>query len=56
MHAEAAKSLTTAESKQRLTNLGFVARATTPAETVAFVAAERTRWLAVAKDNNIKVE
>jgi tripartite-type tricarboxylate transporter receptor subunit TctC len=56
LHAEAAKSLTTPDSKQRLTNLGFVARATTPAETVAFVAAERKRWLAVAKDNNIKVE
>jgi hypothetical protein len=28
----------------------------TPAETAAFVATERSRWLAVAKENNIKVE
>lgn len=56
LNVEAARSLATPDAKQRLANLGFVTRATSPAAAVAFVAAERKRWLAVAKANNIKVE
>ena len=57
LNAEAAKALATDEAKQRLANLGFgISPRMTPAETAAFVATERTRWLAVAKANNIKVE
>jgi tripartite-type tricarboxylate transporter receptor subunit TctC len=57
LNAEAAKVLATDEAKQRLTNLGFgVSPRMTAAETAAFVVSERTRWLAVAKENNIKVE
>ena len=57
LNAEAAKALATDEAKQRLANLGFgISPRMTPPETAAFVATERTRWLAVAKENNIKVE
>ena len=56
LNVETAKSLATPDSKQRLTNLGFVQTPTTPAQAAAFIAAERKRWVAVAKDNNIKVE
>ena len=56
LNVETAKALATPEAKQRLANLGFAQTPTTPAETRAFVAAERKRWVAVAKANNIKVE
>jgi tripartite-type tricarboxylate transporter receptor subunit TctC len=57
LNAETAKALATDEAKQRIANLGMgISPRMTPAETAAFVAAERTRWLTVAKENNIKVE
>ena len=56
LNVETAKALATPEAKQRLANLGFAQTPTTPAEARAFVAAERKRWVAVAKANNIKVE
>ena len=56
LNAEAIRALATPEAKERLANLGFESPAMTPAEVTAFVAEQRNRLSAVARDNNIKVE
>ena len=42
------------EVSQRLTNLGLLARGTTPAEFSAIVAEQRAKWSALAKAHGIK--
>jgi tripartite-type tricarboxylate transporter receptor subunit TctC len=39
---------------QRLTNVGLVARGTTPAEFVAIFDEQRAKWAAIARDHHIK--
>jgi len=56
LNAEAVKALTTEAAKQRLANIGFEPVPMSPAETAAYIAAERKRWTAVARAHNIKVE
>jgi tripartite-type tricarboxylate transporter receptor subunit TctC len=56
LNEETNKALAASDAKERLTNIGFAAAPMMPGEVAKFVAAERTRWLKVAKEHNIKVE
>ena len=56
LNEETNKALAASDAKERLTNIGFAAAPMTPGEVAKYVAAERARWLKVAKDHNIKVE
>jgi tripartite-type tricarboxylate transporter receptor subunit TctC len=40
--------------QQRLTNVGLIARGTTPAEFAAVMDAQRTKWSAIAREHNIE--
>jgi tripartite-type tricarboxylate transporter receptor subunit TctC len=42
--------------QERLTKLGAIAKAGSPAEFAAFIAAEHAKWSALARSANIKVE
>jgi tripartite-type tricarboxylate transporter receptor subunit TctC len=42
--------------QERLTKLGAISRASSPAEFAAFIAAENAKWSALAKSANIKVD
>jgi tripartite-type tricarboxylate transporter receptor subunit TctC len=54
--AEAAKAWQNPENVQRVRGIGFVPWTTTPEEMGKFIAAERERWTAVIKANNIRAE
>jgi tripartite-type tricarboxylate transporter receptor subunit TctC len=42
------------ETQKRLTNLGLLARGTTPAEFRAVINEQRAKWAAMARDHDIK--
>jgi tripartite-type tricarboxylate transporter receptor subunit TctC len=44
------------EVQQRLTNVGLIKRGTTPAEFAAVMDAQRAKWSAIARENNIQPE
>lgn len=54
--AEAAAGWKTPEVAERIRNAGFEPETMTPDETARFFAAERARWTAVVKANNLKAE
>jgi tripartite-type tricarboxylate transporter receptor subunit TctC len=56
LNAEVRRALASEDIKQKLANIGFAPQPTTAADASKFIAAERKRWLAVAKEHNIKVE
>jgi tripartite-type tricarboxylate transporter receptor subunit TctC len=56
LNAEVRRGLASEDIRQKLANIGFAPQPTTAAEAEKFIAAERKRWLAVAKEHNIRVE
>lgn len=56
LNAETQRWLGNAETKQKLSNIGFEPQLATVEESVAFIAGERKRWVALAKDLKIKIE
>jgi len=42
--------------QERLTKLGAIAKANSPAEFAAFIAAENAKWSALARSANIRVD
>jgi tripartite-type tricarboxylate transporter receptor subunit TctC len=56
LHGETQRAIANPEIKQKLANIGFEPQAGSTADAVKYVAEERKRWLAVAKEHNIKVE
>jgi len=56
LNAETQRWLGNADTKQKLTNIGFEPQFATVAEAEAFIADERKRWVAIAKELKIKIE
>jgi tripartite-type tricarboxylate transporter receptor subunit TctC len=54
--AEVAKGWQVPDNIARLRTIGYEAWATTPEETAKLMAADRERWTAVVKANDIKAE
>ena len=56
IHGAMVRALGAADIQQRLFDQGFTAVTTTPAEFLAFVKSERSRWAKVVKDSGTPVE
>jgi tripartite-type tricarboxylate transporter receptor subunit TctC len=54
--ADVRRALEEGEVQQRLTNVGLIKRGTTPAEFAALIDAQRAKWSAIARENNIEPE
>jgi tripartite-type tricarboxylate transporter receptor subunit TctC len=54
LHAETVKALAFADVKERLDNMGYLARVSTPEEYAAFTRSEIDKWAKVAKAANIR--
>jgi tripartite-type tricarboxylate transporter receptor subunit TctC len=52
--ADAHNILKEPDIQARLTNVGLIARGTTPAEFAAIIDAQRTKWSGIARDHNIE--
>jgi tripartite-type tricarboxylate transporter receptor subunit TctC len=56
LNAETQRWLGNAETKQKLANIGFEPQLGSVAQATAFIADERKRWVAIAKELKIKIE
>ena len=56
LHAETARAMQSAEIRDEFARQGFLVEATTPAAFAAFVASETTRWGAVVRAGNVRLD